>query len=594
MRFVRANVVAVSMSVLVSTAVIGFSAEVYLSLERKMITASRYEQWINKLPVSASVITKEDIKMSNAKQTTDILGQLPGIFIRKSGDFGRADIDIRGIGGNGRQLGIFIDGRPDKMGVFGCSVTHTLPMNNVERIEVIRGPESVLYGSDAFGGVVNIITKRAAKKLEGNFLASLGTFNTQNYLFQQGSKIDKVDYFISVNKRSTAGHKENSSFKATDYSGQFGYALSGYSDISLSSKYFTGIKNEPFPSAAGTWNDYGRGSVDLTYNRIAGNFNNSLKIYRSFGEHKFSNGFHSKDYTDGLMAHSKTKLLENNELSVGLDYRYQFGDVLNTAPAFMIGHYHKYEYGVYINDEHTFLEKLTLNGGARYNNDEFAKDIVNPKLGVVYNTLNGTILRGIWSRGFRAPQINDLFLWGGNKDLKPEKVTNTEIGLRQKFGESIDLDLAGFIMKGADLIQSRAGKNVNIGDFEFKGIETMLIAKISDSFNTQVNYTYFDPGTQTTGRPGNKAGASLKYSKKKVNAIITGEYAGRYYSGDNSTGKIDDYLLFNTKVDYKLLNNLSVFGAIDNLTDKEYQIYNGGLYTMPKRTLTLGLNYIFG
>src|SRR3989339_163983 len=90
-----------------------FSSDVYLSLTRKAVTPSGYEQEIEKLPVSVSVVTKDDIKMSNAKQATEILGGLPGVFIKKTGDFGRADVDIRGIGGNGRQLGIFIDGRPD-------------------------------------------------------------------------------------------------------------------------------------------------------------------------------------------------------------------------------------------------------------------------------------------------------------------------------------------------------------------------------------------------------------------------------------------------------------------------------------------------
>jgi outer membrane cobalamin receptor len=580
---------------LVSTTFFSISnaEDVYLSLERKVVTASRYETDIKRLPVSVSVVTEDDIKMSNAKQTTGILGELPGLFIRKTGDFGRADVDIRGIGDNGRQIGIFIDGRPDKMALFGCSVTHTLPMNNVERIEVIRGPESVLYGSEAFGGVVNIITKRPKKRFEGNLTSSFGTFNTQNYLLQLGSKLEKIDYFISVDRRTTDGHKENSSYNATDFSGEIGYSISKNSLLTFSGKNFSGKKYEPLPSPIGTWNDYNRGSVDLTYKYNTDNLQSSAKIYRSFGEHQFSDGFHSKDYTNGVMLHGDTNILENNKLSMGLDYRFQFCDVLNTAPTKFIGEYHKYEYGIYINDEHTFFEKLSLTAGARYNYDEIAKDIVTPKFGVVYNTLKGTILRGIWSQGFRAPQLNDLYLWSGNPDLKPEKVTNTEIGLRQKLAKNVDIDIAGYIMKGQDLIEVRSGKKQNIGEFEYKGIETMLITKISDSLNGQINYTYFDPGTKTTGRPGEKYGASLKYAKDKLSAILSGEYVGKYYSQDNSQGKINDYLVINTKVNYNILEYLTLFVAVDNVTDTEYQIYNNRLYTMPKRTVTAGLNLTF-
>ncbi len=580
--------------IIMSSILMADPSEVYLSLTRLAITPTRYEKEILLLPNSVSVVTKEDIKMSNTKQTTEILGELPGLFIRKTGDFGRADVDIRGIGGNGRQIGVFIDGRPDKMGVFGCAVTHTLPLNNVEKIEVIRGPESVLYGSDAFGGVINIITHRAQKKMEGYFTTSMGTYNTQNYRLQQGSKLDKLDYLISIDKRSSNGHKENSAYDSRDFSGQIGYALPDNSDISFSGKYFSGTKNEPAPSPAGTWNNYDRGSADLTYTKKAGDFDSSVKVYRTFGEHTFFDGFHSKDYTNGAMLHGKTNIGTDNKLSAGVDYRYQFGDILNTSPAKFIGQYHKYEYGVYVNDEHTFLEKIIVSGGARYNYDELAKSNVTPKIGLVYNIIEGTILRGIWSKGFRAPQINDLYLWGGNTELKPEKITNTEAGMRQRIGQAIDVDISVFSMKGKDLIQSVSGKNLNVGDFKFSGIETMLNARFTDSLNGQVNYTCFDPGTQTTGRPKDKIGASLNYAQGKLSGTFTGQYISRYYSADNSTGRIDDYLIFNTKGDYRILSNLSIFAAIDNLTNKEYQVYSSGLYTMPKRTFYLGLNYIFG
>lgn len=559
-----------------------------------VVTATRNERSSDKLPQSVSVVSQEDIRMSNAKQTTDILGELPGVFIRKTGDFGRADVDIRGIGGNGRQIGVFIDGRPDKMGLFGCVVTHTLPMNDVDHIEVIRGPESVLYGSEAFGGIVNIFTRRAKNKYEGSFTASQGTYNTQNYRLTQGGRDGALDYYFSVDHRTTDGHKENAAYNATDFSGHAGYALSNTSELLVSGKWFTGIKNEPFPSVAGTWNDYGRGSADVTYAYNNAGTNATAKLYRSFGEHKFSDGFRSKDYTDGVMLHGSIAPLDNNMLSAGVDYRYQFCDLLNTAPAFMIGQYHKYEYGMYVNDEHTFFDQLTFNAGARYNSDEFAGAAVTPRVGIVFSTLHGTIMRGIVSQGFRAPQLNDLYLWGGNKELKPEKVINYEAGVKQYLGSACALDVAAFVMDGSDMIEMRSGKNVNIGEFEFRGIETQLVARFSETLSGQVNYTYFDAGSKTSGKPGDKAGASLKYVNGIWKAMAGADYVARYYAADNQTGKIDDYLLANARVECTVAEGLDVFVALDNIADKEYQVFSGGLYTMPKRTVTAGVNYRFG
>lgn len=558
------------------------------------LTRSRGERSTVNLPQSLSVVTAEDIGMSNAKQTTDILGELPGLFIRRTGDFGRADVDIRGIGGNGRQVGVFIDGRPDKMGLFGCAVTHTLPMNDVERIEVIRGPESVLYGSDAFGGMVNIVTRRAQDAYEGNFTASHGTNNTQNYRLAQGGKNGAFDYYFSVDRRTTDGHAENAAYNATDLSGRAGYALSSASSLLVSGKWFTGIKNEPFPSAAGTWNDYGRGSADVTYAYQGAGTEATAKVYRSFGEHVFSDGFRSKDHTDGVMLHGSAMLMADNVVSAGLDYRYQFCDVLNTSPASMIGQYHKYEYAMYVNDEHTFFDRWTLNAGARCSTDEFAGTELTPRLGLVFNSLTGTVVRGIVSRGFRAPQLNDLYLWGGNTDLKPEKVVNYELGVKQSFGEAVTCDVTAFVMDGADMIQVRSGRNQNIGDFEFRGVETQFSASLSEHWYGRMNYTYFDAGSQTTGRPGDKAGASLRYTGGLWKAMAGVSYVGRYYAGDNETNRIDDYLLANCRVEYTVLRGLDVFAAVDNVGDTEYQVYSSGVYTMPKRTVTAGVNYRFG
>jgi len=570
--------------------------KVVFDLGTILITATKIENSIKELPLSASVIKEEEIKETNAKQTTDVLEMLPGVFIKKTSAFGRADVDIRGIGDNGRQLGVFIDGRPDKMGLFGCSVTHTLPMNNVEKIEVIRGPESVLYGSEAFGGVINIITKRSEKNIEGNILASYGTFNTQNLRIQQGMKIDSFDYFLSYDRKITDGHTVNSAYNSNDFTGQIGYSLSKEIDISFGGKYFTGRKNEPAPSPAGTWNDYRRGSLDLTCKYDDKVYNGSLKLYNTFGEHTFSDGFHSKDYTYGVMGNVKTSIFKDNELKVGGDGRYQIGDVLNTMPKSLIGEYYKWECGVYLDDKQTLFDKLTIDAGARYNYDKYAKDIVNYRAGVVYTLMEGTILRGIFSQGFRSPQLNDLYLWGGNPDLKPERVNNYEVGIRQEFGDNIDIDMGYFIMKGSDLIQTTAGKKQNIGEFEFKGFEATVGTRILTSLELRLNYSNLNSGTKTKGRPGDKFTASVRYSDFGIKGLLNCEYVANYFAGDNATNRINDYFVMNAQVDYDLkvlLPGLSVFFAVDNILDRQYQIYVDGLYTMPGRSFTLGTTYSF-
>jgi outer membrane receptor protein involved in Fe transport len=293
------------------------------------------------------------------------------------------------------------------------------------------------------------------------------------------------------------------------------------------------------------------------------------------------------------MVHGSKPLSDTNELSSGIDYRYQFGDILNIVPKNLIGQYHKYEYGIYADDKQTFFDKLTLNAGARYNYDEFAKEASTARLGAVYDITEDTLLRGIWSQGFKAPQISDLYLWGGNKELKPEKVTNTEAGIRQSIGDNIYFDFTAYIMKGSNIIQTVNGIKQNTGEFEFKGTETAVNFVMNKNFDGQVNYSTLDPGTQTTGRPGEKTEASIEYKNGKIKGLINGEYVAKYYAGDNSTQKIDDYVVLNTKVDYKIREDLSVFAAVDNITNKEYKIYYNGLYVMPGCSATMGIQYVF-
>ncbi len=564
-----------------------------IALESVIIKAERMDKDFRKLPVSGSVLYGDNIDMQDAKQTTDLLSILPGVFIRRTSAFGRADVDIRGIGGNGRQIGIFIDGRPDKMSLFGCVVTHTLPFKNVDRIELIRGPESVLYGSEAFGGIVNIVTKRPQKRIQGNITGSYGTFNTQNYKIEQGGKLENSEYYITLNKQQTDGHKTNARYDANDFTAKYGYTFGNKSELFLSGKYFGGIKNEPAPSIAGTWNDYQRGSFDLSYDLKAGINDMSIKYYRSFGEHKFSDGFHSTDFTDGFMLHNTARLIQDNTLNAGIDSRYQFADVLNTSPAGYKKQYHKYEYGVYVNDEHTFFKKLSLTLGARYNMDEISDDNITTKAGLVYDTKKNLIFRVLRSEGFRSPQLNDLyFMPPSNPDLKPERVVNHEVGARYYTG-GINFDISGFVMNGTDLIEVRNGKNRNIGNFEYKGIETSAGYKIMKSLDLIAGYTYSDYGTKTGGKPQDKATTMLKYSENKLSAMLSVNYVARYFANDNLLSKIPDYIVADARIAYELTSGTKIFVSIDNLTNEAYQIYSGNIYDMPGRSMSAGISYGF-
>lgn len=590
----------IAIIILLITQKLSSQQEVYLSAEKIAYTPTRYDMEVKNLPLSASVVTAEELKQLNLYQTTDILDLIPGVFITKTSAFGRADVNIRGIGNNGRQLGIFIDGRPDKMAIMGCSVTHTLPFNNVERIEIIRGPESVLYGAEAFGGVVNIVTRKTKKDFEASLNLYGGSFNTQISRFQLGQKFGNFNYFISADRRYSDGHTTNSSYKATDFDGNLGYVFCDGSQVRFSGKYFDGLKYEPLPATVGTWNDYKRGSLDLSYDKNFSFANLTTKIYRSFGEHKFSDGWHSKDTTDGAILYGNSKILKDNTLSYGIDYRKQWGEILGGVGPKFLKEYQKYDYGIYLDDKHVFFEKLTVNLGARYHYDEYAKDYISPKAGVVFSLFENTILRGLWSNGFRPPHLNDLFLFASaNPDLKPEKITNVEFGLRQEISKIAYFDITVFNMKGEDLIQVVSGKKQNIGKFDFDGLEFITEVNPLKWLKFSLNYSYLDTKDKVVAQPKNKVVGVFSFKYGKFSGSLSDEYVNEYYYlAGNAKQKLDDYNVLNLKLTYEIVKNLNLYTTVDNLTDLEYKIYTevpsaSGVYTMPRRTFGLGVVYNF-
>lgn len=576
-------------------------------MDEIVVTATRTEKAIKDLSATVSVIPREEIEASHANSCMDILNTLPGLFVQRTGAFGRADVDIRGIGERGRKVMVLVDGRPVKMGLFGCTVTHSLPLNNVERIEVVRGPASVLYGSDALGGVINIITRKLVGAQEVDYTFSYGTHDSFQHRLRAGGSRGPLTFYATADKRQSDGHLPNAAYDGRDFTAQAGYEITEHVEAMFSGKYFEAHKEEPLratdpdTSVSDVWNDYERGAMDLTFTGKWARWSGSVKLYRNFGEHEFSDGWHSKDFTNGVMLNGSGRLLAGNELTVGAEFRQQGGERLSGSP----GEWDKTEVAVFFHDEQILLSKWVFTFGARYNHDEFAGNVLCPQIGLVFHPREGTVLRGTVNKGFRAPQINELYLFPpSNTDLKSEEVWNYEVGVTQRIVEGVDVDLAGYRMKGEHLIQKEKHATPppmflfrNTGEFEFKGIEVGVRARIGNALSARMCYTYLDPGEKTTGRPGDKVDVALRYAWSKLAVSLTTQYVADYYAADDCGKPISDYLVTDVRLSYEIIPGLQASLAVDNVLDKEYEVYaalpgrSAGLFSMPQRTFTTGLTF---
>lgn len=570
--------------------------------EEIVVTATMSPLIVKNSTVSTSVITEEKLAAISVSNALNALLYEPGIFIMRTGNFGRSDVEIRGLGQRGQRIGVMVDGRPEKMGLFGCVVTQTFPFDNLDRLEVVRGPNSVFYGSDALGGVINIITHTPAHGFENEFTASYGSYNTKRLNLRHGAGFERFKYFLTFDHSESDGHLASSSYRGNSFTGKTIYNFYEKWTLTISGKYYDGLKHEPTilynNPPAENWFDYKRGAADLTLTRHSDISDLSLKFYSDFGHHRFSSGWHSRDQVYGGIFKYTYSGWQNNQITIGSDYRYLGGKSYNSP----VGSWHRSEVAIFLYDQFNFRQRLILTGGARLNFDSVYGSVFVPSAGLVFMLTENTSLRALASKGFRSPQLNELYLFpSSNPELKPETLWNYEIGLNQRFLKRFDFSLTLFSMRGKNFIELRPNptpppmyRMTNVGLYRAKGLEASFSGQLASYLGLTAAATLLDPGNNTQGKAGQKYDLMLVFSKGKLFQAATVQYVTEYYAGNNRTQKLPSFLLLNYKIEWKLNRYLSAFLNADNLLNTRYKIYvnlseAAGPYPMPGRSAYIGL-----
>lgn len=574
--------------------------------EKVLVTATMTRQMIKDCSASVNVIDMDDIQaLPGVNNAMNLLNTQQGIFTRQTGAFGRADVDIRGIGQRGRRIAVLVDGRPEKMGLFGCTVTHAFPLDNVERIEVVKGPSSVLYGSEAVGGVVNILTHMPEKKFETDFTGSYGSYNTQKYNFRHGGNLNKFSYFLTLDRRSSDGHRENSGYKGNALTGKIQYKWTEDLVSSFQVKYFDGRKYEAGPvdhPLSDFWNDYQRGAADFSLRKNTPQNEIFAKLYTNFGHHQFSDGWHSKDFVNGGVIRYTNKQIARNKLTIGGDFRFLGGKSYN----FPQGEWQKNEQAIFFHDQYVLWKKWILSTGLRLHRDSLYGLQLSPQWGMVYQINDGLSLKGNISKGFRSPQLNELFMFpAANPDLKPEIMWNYELGFKKNLFSWLVLDGTYFHMKGSNFIETQPNDSPpplfqfkNAGEFAFNGVEAALRASINQNLFFNLFYTYLDTGEKTKGRPGHKIDLFLRWTESSYFVSLQGQYVTDYFAGNFSTRSLPSYFLLNIRMSLNLSKKIKIFLDINNLFNQDYSIFvelpgiASGIYPMPGRNFNLGIKII--
>lgn len=597
-----------------------------INLKEVVVSANKIVVNRNSVPLSISVIGRDDIETSSESALLPVLSQrVPGLFVTQRGITGfgvstgaAGTVNIRGVGQGNKVLMLF-DGQPQWAGLFGHALPDTYVASDVDRVEVIRGPGSLLYGSNAMGGVVNIITRKhhqEGRRTQARVM--YGSYNTQKYMVNNGFNSGKFSSFISLNHDRTDGHRPNSEFKITNGFGKVGYQLSNHfnatADVSLA-KFKN--QNPGAVTAPMIDNDMDilRGTTSLAVENNYGKTSGAVRAFYNWGDHEINDGytqggqprtflFNSKDHNYGLLLYQSFRLLPGNSFTLGLDYKNWGGEAWN---AYFDGKREDIvdkkidETAGYLIMQQDIMGLFTVNGGLRYEyNSVFGGEWV-PQAGVVSRLFEGNTIRASLSRGFRSPNIREMYMYPiQNADLKPESMYNYEVAVSQSFLDNrLFAELTGFYIDGKDLIEVRPlnGKplNQNVGEFTNKGIEAELRFQVLSNLSIDANYSYLNTDKRLLAAPKNQFFAGVNYSPGRFNFSLNMQsISGLYTDTNEATAKKENYTLVNARAAYLFGTRdkgLTLFLKGENLTATRYEINQG--FPMPKAIVMGGVEVTF-
>ncbi|MCF7885331.1 MAG: TonB-dependent receptor [Candidatus Marinimicrobia bacterium] len=592
------------------------------NLDPVVVTGSRVSISKSNLPSSVSIVSNRLIEEQNHVPLLDLVSQnVPNLFVTQRTNIGYGvasgaggNISIRGAGGSPtNRVLVLIDGRPDLMGIFGHPLGDAYFMHDVKRIEVLRGPSSLLYGSNAMGGAINIITNHEHQ--EGFHIEiplRYGSFNTKNSYFRQTYGGQNWGYSLSGGYRDSDGSREKGDDSYTSRSGNLEfnwkpsknvkvYGNSYISDLNINDP---GQISNPFENH---WFDLQRLGGDVTFEHKINNFTSKIKIHHNYGHHEIHDAndnpgenanYISDDQTTGLIATETWQYQPKSHLTIGVDFRNYGGEVDMGGP--LIEH-DVNEYSGMVVFNHNFSNKIIANGGLRYTDHSLAGSELIPAAGVSLLLPNQWRAKVEYSKGYRNPSIKDLYLFmPANKELKPEIMNSYELSIEKNYYDVFTNSISVFYNEMENLIvtgfKNQAPLLQNTGSAEIRGIEIEGQLLLPPDFAINWSGSYSNIPKHIIGSPEKKVNLSLRYrAMQDMFMTLSGEYISGLNSINNPYANppayqytvLDDYFLVNVTTNYSLNENLSFFAKLKNLLDQDYETMAG--FPMPGRTYTAGI-----
>lgn len=615
----------------VSTASLSLQAETQreavqdtTQMSEVVVTGTRDATDVRHLPFTVTSISNE--KLNENYRTSvlpTVMEQTPGLFATSRGVLGygvstgaAGNLKVRGVG-SGAQFLVLIDGQPQYAGLMGHPIPDAYQTLMTEKVEVVRGPASLLYGSNAMGGVMNIVTRqmnedgcKTSVQLQGG---SYGTAQADAVnRFRKGG----FSSIVGAQYQRTSGHRANSEFEQFGGYVKLGYDFSehwkAFADADIT--HFNASNPGPFYAPL-LDNDsrITRGlasiSVSNSYEKTSG----TLRAYSDWGHHSIDDGYNvggtprtslykHDDYIAGITWYQSAHFFQGNTVTLGVDWQHFGGSAWNAdkqtgartylvkdEAGNLVEKQHVDEVGTYVDFRQDIWKWLTVDAGLRVDWHSVTGTELVPQGGLAFHPTRDADIKAMVSKGFRNPIIREMYMFPpATTDLLPESMMNYELSYTQRIAGKAHIGANIFYINGKNLINTirvdGRPKNVNTGDFENWGMELSADYTINKHWSVNGNYSFLRMKTPIVGAPEGKLyiGANYRNEKWTVAAGLQ-NISGLYITADQK----ENYTLLNVTVSYKVLPWMSIFAKGENLLAEQYQTYDG--YFMPKATFMGGL-----
>lgn len=607
-----------------------------LAIDEVVVTGTRTETDIRHLPMTVSVIDRTEIEQSLQPSLLPLLTeQIPGLFVTARGVMGygvsggaAGGLSLRGLSGGSGRLMVLIDGHPQYMGLMGHPIADAYQSLMADKVEVLRGPASVLYGSNAMGGVVNIVTRRMHEEgVKTDAMIGYGSYNTLQTEVSNRARAGRFSSIVTVSYNRTDGHRENMGFEQYGGYAKLGYELSqawkvrADVDITHFNASQPGTVDTPLEDAD---QRITRGMTSVAVENDYGTTSGALSFFYNWGRHKINDGytadptdsddpkayrFRSHDRMLGLSWYQSASLFAGNRLTAGVDW-YRFGgdkgncyvsgdragEVADPLEKTM------HEVAGYVDLRQHVGTWLTVGAGVRLDHHSHVGTEWIPQAGLSFHLPRCAELKLSAAKGFRYPTLREMYMFPPqNPDLRPESMWSYELALSQSLPDGrLSYGVNIFYIDGKDLIVAvpRPGatpQNRNTGEIDNTGVEAQIAWRISSSWSVDANYSFLHMENPVPGAPEHKLYAAATFVRKRWTVGTGLLYVDGLYTSALTNGRgeeqTENFLLWNLRGEFRALRWLTVWARGENLLAQRYEINAG--YPMPRATVTAGVKVSF-